>query len=55
MSKWSVCSEKLREIASERLVVKRGHFVFDFTADWQPLELSEIEEVVRGLVCELLV
>ena len=45
LSRWSVCSEKLRKITrggvSERVVAKRGKFVFDFRAAWQTVELSE--------------
>ena len=45
LSRWSVCSEKLRQIVrggvSERVVAKRGKFVFNSKADWQPVKLSE--------------
>ena len=41
----SVYSEKLRKIVrggvSERVVAKRGKFVFNSRAGWQPVKLSE--------------
>ena len=45
LSRWSVCSEKLRKVVtggvSERVVAKREKFVFNSRADWKPVELSE--------------
>ena len=45
LSRWSVCSEKLRKIVrggvSERVVAKRGKFVFNSRTDWQPVKVSE--------------
>ena len=45
LSRWSVCSEKLRKIVragvSESVVAKRVKSVFNSRADWQPVKLSE--------------